>query len=51
MSAPDYFKELEETVTRFQRYWYEQHRLNPSEFPLVLAPGDWHEQFLTFMSL
>ncbi len=32
-------------VSRFLRWWGEQHDKDPNNFPLVMEPGEWDEQY------
>lgn len=38
------------TIWEFEKYWYDNHAVNPDDFPMHLSPEEWYEQFLVWMN-
>jgi len=44
-----FVKEVRDDVLRFERYWVQQHKKKPEQYPMEMNSGDWNEQFLAFL--
>jgi hypothetical protein len=51
MSLNDFYVETRHDLDRFLEDWKVSHEAEPDNYPIEMAPGDWHEQFLAFLSL
>lgn len=46
----DFVKELRQDALRFERTWVRENKKTPDSYPMRLPPGDWFEQFLSFVA-
>jgi hypothetical protein len=51
MTLNDFCLESHNDVARFLAYWCTEHAKDPEGFPMDMPPGEWYEQFMTFLSL
>lgn len=38
------------TIWEFEKYWYDNHAVNPDNFPMCLSPEEWYERFLAWLN-
>lgn len=50
MSLDEFITESRQDVERFRLHWLKQHDAKPEHFPTEMNPGDWFDQFITFLS-
>lgn len=46
-----YMTKLKADVASFHAWWLEQSKESPEDFPLKMAPDEWHEQFVIWMEM
>lgn len=45
MNFTEWMEEEQNRLMEFAKWWMEQHKIDPIEFPLDLEEEDWDEQF------
>jgi len=46
----EYVEEAQQSVIEFRDWWMERRKEAPEDFPDEMSPGDWDEQFKSFLS-
>ena len=49
MNLEEFIAEKIKDLGSFKKYWNAERLKNPSYFLLELDPGEWHEQFTTWL--
>jgi hypothetical protein len=50
VNLADFIAESLSEVQEFEAYWKANNERDPEMFPMLMNPGEWFEQFLTFVS-
>jgi hypothetical protein len=50
MDLNEYVEDAKKSVDEFRDWWTERRKEAPEDFPLEMSPGDWDEQFRSFLS-
>lgn len=45
-----FVEEMKRDLEAFHQNWKKEHEAEPEKWPMRLAPGDWYDQLLMFMS-
>jgi hypothetical protein len=51
MDLKTFYNEMRADVDAFLAYWESHMKTEPEQYPVEMQPGEWHEQFLLFLSL
>lgn len=50
MTLDEFVAECKSDADRFKAQWLEGVTKQPKHYPETLEPGEWHEQYLAFLS-
>ena len=50
MTLEEFVAECKTDADRFHKQWLEGASREPNHYPKALEPGEWHEQYLAFLS-
>lgn len=42
---------MKQSIIKFNAYWLDKNKENPVNYPIEMSEGDWHEQYLAWLSL
>jgi hypothetical protein len=50
LSITDFYSETRNDIERFVNFWRRGNETDPASFPMTMNGGDWHDQFMMFLS-
>lgn len=50
MTDDQFFAQCRADVDKFEEHWKQGNLKNPENYPSVMEPGDWFEQFIAFLT-
>ena len=45
-----YIEEVKVSIEEFRKYWEDNQKRSPEGYPDFMTPGNWDEQFISFLS-